>query len=337
MLNMEYLKSACFILFAFLVLSNLIFSQVKTSGYLQYMYRVEFEENKTKETFVPGTINLKFSGALSKNVKWEVQFGVKEMSFNKFLKDYYIEIIDPVPSVRGLEVKFGQFKYCWSIERKESSSDRKTIHRSQVVSALVADRDRGLEISYTGLKNLRLALGFWNGEVVYKDSGTIYETIDYTRNLDDSGAKKDITGFASYEFEIDKDNVLNLCAGFLTGSNDRMNIKDKKRYTLGLDASLINKNLHLRGEFIGGNDDDVKKRGYYLQLSYKFFDYLEPVVKYELWDNNTQVDGKSNWLTLGLYSKVLEHVVFRLNYVIKTEKPKDEKNDEFMSMIQVKF
>ncbi|CUS91837.1 hypothetical protein JGI13_02024, partial [Candidatus Kryptonium thompsonii] len=165
-------KSSLFVLFALLTLSHFIFSQVKTSGYLQYMYQAVFEENKTKETFTPGVINLKFSGALSENVKWEVQFGVKEMSFNKFLKDYCIELIDPIPGVKGLEVKFGQFKYYWSIERKEGSSERKTIYRSQVVSALVADRDRGLEISYTGLKNLRLALGLWNGEVVYKANRT---------------------------------------------------------------------------------------------------------------------------------------------------------------------
>lgn len=334
---MKHIKSSLFVLFALLTLSHFIFSQVKTSGYLQYMYHAVFEENKTKETFTPGVINLKFSGALSENVKWEVQFGVKEMSFNKFLKDYCIELIDPIPGVKGLEVKFGQFKYYWSIERKEGSSERKTIYRSQVVSALVADRDRGLEISYTGLKNLRLALGLWNGEVVYKNLGTIYETIDYTRNLDDSGAKKDITGFASYNFEIDKNNALSLNAGFLAGSNDRLNVRDKKRYTLGLDAFLVNKNLHLRSEFIGGRDDNVKKQGYYLQLSYKFFDYLEPVVKYELWDNNTNVEGKSEWLTLGLYSKVLNYVVFRLNYVLKTEKPINVKNDELMFMVQVKF
>lgn len=333
---MKHLKLACFALLALLTLSNFVFSQAKISGYLQYMYRTELEENRTKETFVPGTINLKFSGALSENVKWEVQFGVKEMNFYKFLKDYYIELIEPIP-IKGLELKFGQFKYYWSIERKESSADRKTIHRSQVVSALVADRDRGLEISYTGLKNLRLALGFWNGEVVYKNQGTIYETIDCTRNLDDSGAKKDITGFASYKFEIDKNNTLSLNASFLAGSNDRARVNDKKRYGLGLDAFLVNKNLHLRGEFIGGNDDDVKKLGYYLQLSYRFFDYFEPVVKYDVWDNNTNVEGKSEWLTLGLYSKVLKHVVFRLNYVLKTEKPIDVKNDELMFMVQVKF
>jgi len=34
---------------------------------------------------------------------------------------------------------------------------------------------------------------------------------------------------------------------------------------------------------------------------------------------------------------VLNYVVFRLNYVLKTEKPINVKNDELMFMVQVKF
>ncbi len=319
-----------------LLLISTLFAQTKISGYLQYQYRVELKDQNT-ETFTPGTINLKFSGSLSPKVKWEIQFGVKEMNFYKFLKDYYIELVNPFDGISGLDLKFGQFKYYWSIERKESSSDRKTIHRSQVVSGLVADRDRGLEILYSS-KNLKLALGFWNGEVVYKDKGKVSETIDYTRNIDDSDAKKDITGFVSYNYSIDEGNSFVVQAAYLYGSNGRYAIAKKTRYGFGLDGYFLNKNLQLRGEFIGGRDDDVKKEGYYVQASYRIFDYLEPVLKYEWWDSDKNTAGKSNWLTLGLYSKVLDNVVLRLNYIFKKEKDvNEEKNDELLFMIQVKL
>lgn len=156
-------------LLALLIASAISISQTKINGFFQYSYLVEFK-NVRKETFIPGTINLRFSSSLAKQIRLEVQVGLKEMDFNKFLKDYFIEIFDPIPGLKGLEIKAGQFKYYWSIERKESSSDRRTVYRSQVVSALVADRDRGVEVSYTGLKNFRFALGVWNGEVVYKNS-----------------------------------------------------------------------------------------------------------------------------------------------------------------------
>lgn len=334
---MKDLKSCLFVLLLWLTSIEFMFSQTKISGYLQYMYRVEFEEDKITETFTPGTINLKVGGSLSRHVKWAIQFGVKELSFNKFLKDCNIELVDPFPGVKGFEIRLGQFKYHWSIERKEASSERKTIYRSQVVSALVADRDRGLEISYAGVKNFYFALGLWNGEVVYKNPGTIYETIDYTRNMDDSDAKKDITGYVSYDFKGNSGNLVTLSGALLIGSNGRMNVRDKERYGFGLNALLVNSNLHLRGEFIFGNDGDIRKRGYYMQLSYKFFDYFEPVIKYESWDNDINVRGESKWLTVGVYSKVMEQVVFRFNYVKKVEKPIDVNNDELMFMAQVSF
>jgi phosphate-selective porin OprO and OprP len=331
------MKKNLFLSLVSLLLVSTLFSQTKISGYLQYQYRVEFKDQRT-ETFTPGTINLKFSGSLSPKVKWEIQFGVKEMSFNKFLKDYYIELVNPFNGISGLDLKFGQFKYYWSIERKESSSDRKTIHRSQVVFGLVADRDRGLEITYSGVKNLKLAIGFWNGDVVYKDLGKVSETIDYTRNMDDSDAKKDITGFVSYNYNINDGNSFLVQAAYLYGSNGRYAIGKKTRYGFGVDGYFINKNLQLRGEFIGGSDDNVKKEGYYVQASYRIFDFLEPVLKYEWWDSDKDKVGKSNWLTLGLYSKVLDNVVLRLNYVIKKEKDlNEEKNDELLFMIQVKL
>lgn len=334
---MRDLKAYLFALSLWLTFIEFGLSQTKIDGFLQYMYRVEFEESETIETFTPGTINLKFGGSLNKHVRWMIQFGVKEMSFNKFLKDYVVEFIEPIPGLKGLEIKLGQFKYYWSIERIESSSERKTIYRSQVVSALVADRDRGLEVSYTGIKGFRFALGFWNGEVVYKNPGTIYETIDYTRNIDDSDAKKDVTGYVSHDFKFNGDNLVSLNGAFLVGSNGKINVREKERYGFGFNAFLVNSNLHLRGEFIFGSDDDVKKRGYYMQLSYRFFDYFEPTIKYEFWDNNVNVKGESRWLTVGIYSKVMEQVIFRVNYVKKVETPISVKNDELMFMTQVSF
>lgn len=312
-------------------------AQVKINGFLQYMYRADLKENKVEGNFTPGTMNLKFSGSLDKNVRWEVQFGLKETSFNKFLKDYYIEIVDLFPNIKGLKFRFGQFKYLWSVERNESSSDRKTILRSQVVSALVADRDRGIEISYSGIESLHLAIGLWNGEVVFRNHGTIFETIDYTRNLDDSDARKDIAGFIGYELKFNDENFVALNGSFLFGSNGRMNIRDKKRYGLGVDAFFVNKNLHFRSELVSGNDDEIKKFGYYLQVSYRFFDYFEPVFKYEIWDNDLNATGESNWFTFGIYSKILKNVVFRVNYVKKDEKPIEIRNDELMFMIQTTF
>ncbi len=332
---MKLSKTMCNLL-ALLLTNAISISQTKINGFFQYSYLVEFK-NARKETFIPGTINLRFSGSLSKQIKWEVQLGLKEIDFNRFLKDYFIEVVDPIPGVKGLEVKAGQFKYYWSIERKESSSDRRTVYRSQVVSALVADRDRGVEISYTGVKNFHFALGLWNGEVVYKNAGTIFETIDYTRNMDDSDTKKDLTAFASYDFKVSNGNELTINAGYLNGSNGRMGIAKKIRYGFGFDGHFVNKNLHFRGEFIGGKDDNIKKLGYYLQLSYKIFDYLEPVLKYDLWDSNTDLTGESVWLTFGVYSKVVEYLVFRFNYVRKIERLVDIKNDELVFMIQVKF
>ncbi len=322
------------VLFAF-IQSQLSISQVKVSGFVQTQYAMEFGD-KFYSTFKPGSINLKFGGKLSENVNWVLQFGVKEKDFNKFLKDYYIEVLNPF-NLKGLGLKFGQFKYNWSIERSESSSDRKTIYRSQVVSALVADRDVGVEVSY-GVNNFVFALGIWNGEVVYRNRGSISETIDYTRNVEDSDARKDITGFFGLrDFKPNDSGRLDLNFSFLFGSNGRYLISRKDRFGFGADFTY--KRLSFRSEFIWGRDDEIRKAGTYSQFGYKFSDIFELILKYDFWDSDVSKAWYNQWLTVGVFSRFSNALVFRLNYIFKIENPDafKKKNDELSFMLQVKF
>ncbi len=310
-------------------------SQVKVDGYIQTHSIMEFKD-KFYSTFRPGTINLKFSGKLNDNLNWVLQFGVKERDFNKFLKDYYIEVLNPF-NLKGLSLRVGQFKYHWSIERRESSSDRKTIYRSQVVSALVADRDVGVEVGYN-TSNLVFALGIWNGEVVYKNYKSIYETIDYTRNIEDSDARKDITGFIGLrDLKFGDSGILNFNFSFLFGSNGRYSISRKDR--LGFGADFKDEKLSFRNEIILGRDDSIKKAGFYSQMSYKFSEQFEPILKYDFWDSDIDGYGYVHWFTVGIFSKITNSIVFRLNYIFKVENPDamKRKNDELSLMLQVKF
>ncbi len=332
MKNLKLFISALLLVF---VQFQLSISQVKVGGYIQTHYIMEFKD-KFYSTFKPGTINLKFSGKLDDNLNWVLQFGVKEKDFNKFLKDYYIEVLNPF-NLKGLGLRVGQFKYHWSIERSESSSDRKTIHRSQVVSALVADRDIGVEVSYN-ISNLMFALGIWNGEVVYKNHGSIYETIDYTRNIDDFDSKKDITSFIGLRnLKFGDGGRLNLNFSFLFGSNGRYSISRKDRFGFG--ADFTDEKLSFRNEIILGRDDSIKKTGFYLQMSYKFSEQFEPILKYDFWDSNTDEYGYVQWFTAGIFSKISDVVVFRLNYIFKLENPDavKRKNDELSLILQIKF
>ena len=134
----------------------------------------------------------------------------------------------------------------------------------------------------------------------------------------------------------------------------------KTRY--GFDVEYHIKNFILFGEYINGADagsttegggcgggapvvvpGDQDSKGYYGMIVYRWNNF-EPVYKFEGYERtkteNDVVVGEPEldmWHTAGLNFYPNDWVRLQLNYIYKTEDPKEIKNDCLILQVQVKF
>jgi len=83
----------------------------------------------------------------------------------------------------------------------------------------------------------------------------------------------------------------------------------------------------------------VERSGYWAQAMYKFDDLgIQPVVKYEIYDPNTETDDNSqNIITFGFNYFFNDWTRLQMNYLYKAEEGNEIANDELLMQLQVKF
>ena len=240
-----------------------------------------------------------------------------------------------------LKVQAGQFKVPFSLENLAQSNLMESIDRSQVVEALVArgkdvlgnhnGRDIGLQLFGSALKLkekfvVDYFIAAFNGQGI---------------NTTDVNESKDLAGRI----------VLHPVAGLDIGGStyigyDKIGTttaKNQVRNRFGGELSYTWKNLAIKGEYIEGEDDAVKKAGYYAQASYFIFPKkFQILAKYDSFDADKDKEDKasnqiSNWYIGGLTWFFNDWAKLAVNYTYKAEKGTKVNNDLISAQAQISF
>lgn len=138
-----------------------------------------------------------------------------------------------------------------------------------------------------------------------------------------------------------------------------------KRTRFGVDVSFEYKNFLLQAEYIKGKDEGTiyvgdggcgggltavpgtaETSGYMIQALYMTPWQLQPVVKYESYDEDLDIDyNKASTLTFGFNYFINEWTRVQVNYLYKVEESSETNiafyneipNDMFLVQVQVKF
>ena len=85
------------------------------------------------------------------------------------------------------------------------------------------------------------------------------------------------------------------------------------------------------------HEGSINRSGYWAQAMYMTPWNIQPVVKYETYDPNTDADNDiENVITFGFNYFFNDWTRLQLNYLYKSEEV-EESNDEFLMQLQVKF
>ena len=82
----------------------------------------------------------------------------------------------------------------------------------------------------------------------------------------------------------------------------------------------------------------VKRNGYWAQALYMTPWNIQPIVKYEMYDPNTDSeDNALSTITFGFNYFFNDWTRLQMNYLYKAEEGDEEANDEILMQLQVKF
>lgn len=261
------------------------------------------------------------------------------------------------------KVSLGQFKRAFGTELSTPCQDLYTIDRSLVVNELLTPfRDLGVMVSgSTGDKKF---FGLKNENIL---SYTLSLTNGTGMNVLDKDRYKDFTGrivFTPVE-------GISIGGSYQYGkllSTDTTS-KPDLRSRWGADLSVKKKNFVFQAEYIKGTDDGsklegggcggtptmvlgtFKSDGYYAQLGYLTKWNLMPVIKYETYDSNNDVEDddphayRKSSMIFGLNYYPNDWTRVQMNYFYNMEKSSgtdiarynEYPNDAFILQVQVKL
>lgn len=239
------------------------------------------------------------------------------------------------------KVSVGAFKSPFGLELGTPCSGLHTINRSKVVNELTApDRDMGIMLlggSDTTL--LRYAISLTNG------TGILVKDIDNY---------KEITG----RLRIKPTDCLTVGGSFKYGKSATTvsGANDDERSRFGAELEFKKGNLLLQSEYIYGKDvgsytvdggcggtpeikqGDVKRSGMFIMAAYETPWRIQPVLKYEFYDADMDVDKNLEQVTTyGINYFFNEWTRLQINYEYIAEQKKEINNDRLMVQLQVKF
>jgi phosphate-selective porin len=294
------------------------------------------------------------------NIPYDVSYYVM-MDFSSFKGGPYL--LDAFITYSGLgpwaKISMGQFKNPFGLELGTPCQALYTVNRSMVVNELASPfRDIGVmvsggtdTISFFGLENKNIfsySLALLNGT---------------GKNVMDTDRYKDFVGRLVFA----PTNFLKIGTSYRTGQllnpDPAINVADK-RTRFGADLSFNYKNFILQGEYISGKDEGSKlvgggcgeeptpvagtfnSSGYMVQALYMTPWQLQPVIKYEAYDPDTDVEFNSlSTLTFGFNYFINEWTRVQLNYMYNVEESSEVSmadyheisNDALILQLQVIF
>lgn len=240
------------------------------------------------------------------------------------------------------KVSVGSFKVPFGLELSTPCHALHTINRSKVVSELTApDRDMGLMLlggSDTTL--FRYAVSYMNGTgLLVKDADTY----------------KDFIG----RVLVQPTSWMHVGASYKTGKSTNLDdptLGDNTTMRFGAEAEIEFANFLVQGEYIYGEDEgaytvgggcgsdpevvigSIKRSGMYGMILYNTPWNLQPVFKYENYNNNIdEANNMEQITTFGVNYFFNEWTRLQVNYEYKAEKAHEVKNDLLMVQLQVRF
>lgn len=331
---------------------------VKVIGYIQPQFEYQFLGDdvepfhglESNNSFYFNRARIGVVGSIPYDFSYYVLLEMSPKLGGPMICDAFITYkrIDPY-----LNISIGQFKMPFGLELSTACQSLHTINRSMVVNELASPfRDIGVMfLGSTGelfgkkdLISYRFAI----------TNGTGWNTMDTDKYKDFTGRLvitplEGLSIGGSYKF-----GKTESAAGLETPD-------ESKRW--GADISFNKYNVLFQAEYIDGNDKgsslvgggcgeegtivegDFKKNGYMTMLGYMTPWNLQPIVKFESYDPDADVEyDKQQDITFGLNYWFNEWTRVQLNYVYRSEESGDViadyneiDNDFFVMQVQVIF
>jgi len=252
------------------------------------------------------------------------------------------------------KISLGSFKYRFGNELSQPCNGLYTINRAYAIDAMtggIGGGNRDLGVMFLGGDNSKLFQYYASLTNGYG----VYET-----------AKNDLTKALALTGRVVLQPIDGLYLGasyrYLHLPNDDVTITKKDTRTrFGFDAEYTIRGIKFFGEYIDGEDEgsvmsgggcggdapsvvpgSQKSDGFYGMLLYRWRNF-EPVYKFEMYERskleNEVVTGSESdmWQTFGLNFYPNDWTRLQLNYIYKTEDPREIKNDCLLFQVQVNF
>ncbi len=242
------------------------------------------------------------------------------------------------------KLTLGSFKQPFGLEVNTACSGLHTIERAMVSDQLIApQRDYGFFLCGGDQKETKL---FYNIAIM---NGTGLNKVD-------NNERKDVIGRVTYR-PVQGVRIGGSYRYGFPNAPDRSNPEDPQfdtRTSYAAEFEYYSNNLRVQAEYINdqgaydrsasggcGSEPMIlgdEREGMYVMAMYRTNLNLEPVVKYEYFDTDTNIDGNTiTWITAGANYWFNDWTRLQLNYQYKVEDGAEVKNDAIKVQVQVKF
>jgi len=223
------------------------------------------------------------------------------------------------------KVAIGRFCIPVGLQNPVSPYNLHTINYALVVQNLVGKGARDIGIRWTGKYDIvDWALAYINGT----GAGVAATSV-----VAEDNDEKDIVARVG----VSVPGVAGLGAGVSIYSGKAGALKTDRKRT-GIDVKYEKDAISAQLEYITGEDGTTKKNGYYLEVGYKINDLLQPMIRYDFYDPNTDLSDNENTITaIGANVYLGKNAKVQIFSETKTEKPTDIKNDVITVQTAVKF
>lgn len=302
-------------------------------GYIQPEYDTHFTDDK-ESTFKFKRARFGVRGRVNRSFSYYALIEASDFissDGNVYLMDAFITY----DKHEWAKVSVGSFKQPFGLEVNTACHSLTTIDRAIVSDQLVApQRDYGLMLlGGSSQTNFRYSLALMNG----RGLGT-----------KDNNTKKDFIGRASYKLF----DFMSVGGSFRYGYP---NNNDLDRTSYGAEVALNYGGFNVQGEYIYDEGDynraaeggcgstplelGAKRDGAYVMVSYDVTKKIQPVFKYEYFDQDLDLKkiGYQEMMTLGVNYFFNDNTRLQVNYQNKIETALTIDNDALLMQLQVKF
>jgi hypothetical protein len=317
--------------------------KIQLSAYTQIRYQALEEAGKI-DGFDIRRARVDLKGNLTPFLLYRLQFDLATIA----------KLIDAYADInlnRYFNFTIGQAKIPFSLENVTNDSKLDFIDRSQGVEALVArskdvvgnqnGRDVGIQLAGTLLKLKDRPVLDYN--VAILDGAGI--------NVVDNNERKDV----SSRIILHPFSGLDIAGSYYNGSRfipgtaavktngvvttPAVDPKSVERNRYGFDLNYEWKNLVLRGEYINGTDDQIKRDGYYITAGYYFLQKkLQVLGRYDFYDaDKDKADNASTWYVVAANYSFTPNIRLQANYTFKQEEGTSINNNYAAVQFQIGF